>query len=84
MKKFLPGGRCSSSNTSYKEDTSQTGKAFNQLMAAREAQDRIWTQPPTIPIPSNTPSQAIVAVKEEVKKEPNKKEIISIILGDDF
>ncbi len=82
MKKFLPGGRCGGSNPCVKEDTSQTSQAFSQLMAAREAQDRMWTQPATT-IPSNIPSQAIVLVKEE-QKPPNKKDLISTILNGDM
>ena len=80
MRKFLPGGRCSSSNNCVKEDTTQTGKALSDLMAAREAQDRMWTQ---TTISSNIPSQAIVVVKEQ-QKPPNKKDLISTILNGDM
>jgi hypothetical protein len=77
MRKYLPGGRAGGTTQFLKEDTSQTSQAFGQLMAAREAQDKMWTQPQEQQIQSNT----IVVIKQQ--PQINKKELISIILGED-
>lgn len=79
MRKYLPGGRAGGSSQTYKEDTSQTSQAFSQLMAAREAQDNMWTQP----FNTQQPQSNAIVIKEEPKQIPNKKDLISIILDGD-
>lgn len=87
MKKYLAGGRAGGTTQTWKEDTSQTSQAFSQLMAAREAQDKMWTQPcNTQPQQSQAqpqPQSNAIVVKQQAKQEPNKKDLISIILGED-
>ncbi len=81
--KYLAGGKCGGSTTTYREDTSETGKAFSSLLAARDRQmNDIWSQT-TVQQNPITQSTAIVT---QVQKStaPCKKDDIDLILSGDF
>ena len=63
INRFKSGGRCGGdSGAGAKENTSGMSKSFSELLAAREAQDRIWTASTastasTAPAAAATPEQ---------------------------